>query len=234
MKERSARDYKEFLRGGRWFAGLPDALQEALLGAGRVRAVGGGARLFSRGDPPSGLYAVLDGTIRISGIAPSGKEALLVLLEPPNWFGEIAVFDGLPRTHDAVANGDAIVLHVPAPALQAILDGEPTFWRELGRLVAGKLRLAFTAIEDLAMLPIPMRLARRLVWMAEGYGERRRGRRRAVEVSQDELALMLATSRQTANQLLKELEAQGLVRLSYGEIEIVDLDGLRRVAALDD
>ena len=229
MAGRSARNYRELLRSGRWFAALPDDLQERLVDGAELRTVGARQRLFSRGDEADGLYAVLDGGIRVSGSSESGREALLTLLEPPAWFGEISIFDGAPRTHDAIAESEALVLHVPRPALDAILTAQPRYWRELGLLVTSKLRLAFIAMEDMALLPIAVRLARRLSLMAEGYGEREH-QRRTVEVSQEQLAQMLSTSRQTANQLLKDLEARGLIRLSYGTIEILDLDGLRRAA----
>jgi CRP-like cAMP-binding protein len=229
VERRTPRDYREFLRSGRWFAALPEALQDQLLDGALLRRFAPRQALFSRGDEPDGLYAVLDGGIRVSGSSESGREALLTMLGPPSWFGEISVFDAQPRTHDAIAETEALVLHVPRPALDAILEAEPRWWRDLGLLVTSKLRLAFTAMEDMALLPIGVRLARRLAMMAEGYGERDH-RSRTVEVSQEQLAMMLSTSRQTANQLLKELEAQGLVRLSRGHIEILDLDGLRRVA----
>jgi CRP-like cAMP-binding protein len=51
-----------------------------------------------------------------------------------------------------------------------------------------------------------------------------------LHLPQEQLALMLAISRQTTNQILKELEAQGIVRLTYGEIEILDLPRLRQAA----
>lgn len=226
MKSRNARDYAELLRSGRWFAGLDDGLQEALVEAALLLRLGAGERLFARGDAPSGLFAVVDGALRISGTAESGREALLTIVEPPSWFGEIAVFDGQPRTHDAVAEVESLVAHVPKAALDQILAAEPRRWRDLGLLMTSKLRLAFAAMEEMAVLPTAVRLARRLVYMAEGYGERAH-ERRTVEVSQDQLAMMLSTSRQTCNALLKELEARGLVRLSYGSIEILDLDGLR-------
>ena len=229
MKSRSARDYRELLRTGRWFAGLPDALQERLVDAALLRPLAARQPLFARGDEADGLYAVLDGDIRVSGSSESGREALLTLLQPPSWFGEISIFDGAPRTHDAIAESEALVLHVPRAALDAILETEPRWWRDLGLLVTSKLRLAFIAMEDMALLPIAVRLARRLTLMAEGYGEREH-RRRTVEVSQEQLAQMLSTSRQTANQLLKDLEARGLIRLAYGTIEILDLEGLRRAA----
>jgi CRP-like cAMP-binding protein len=228
---RSARDYLALLRSGRWFAGLPAELQTSLVDRALLRTLTPRQRLFSRGDEADGLYAMLDGALRVSGSSESGREALLTLLEPPTWFGEISIFDGAPRTHDAVAETEALVLHVPRPALDALLEAQPRWWRELGLLVTSKLRLAFTAMEDMALLPIAVRLARRLALMVEGYGEREH-ERRTVEVSQEQLAQMLSTSRQTANQLLKELEARGLIRLSYGTIEILDLDGLRRAAEL--
>jgi len=230
---RRARDYVELLRTGRWFAGLPDDLQARLVDAATLRTLAARQPLFARGDEADGLYAVVDGSIRVSGASESGREALLTLLEPPSWFGEISIFDGAPRTHDAVAESESLVVHVARPALDDILAAEPRWWRELGMLVTSKLRLAFTAMEDMALLPIAVRLARRLALMAEGYGERSL-RRRTVEVSQEQLAQMLSTSRQTANQLLKELEARGLIRLAYGTIEILDLEGLQRAAQLSD
>lgn len=231
MSRASARNYVELLRSGRWFAGLPDDLQQRLVDAAELRPLAARQRLFSRGDEADGLYAVLDGAVRVSGSSESGREALLTLLEPPSWFGEISIFDGAPRTHDAVAETEALVLHVPRAALDAILAAQPRYWRELGLLVTSKLRLAFVAMEDMALLPLAVRLARRLSLMAEGYGEREH-QRRTVEISQEQLAQMLSTSRQTANQLLKDLEARGLIRLSYGTIEILDLDGLRLAADL--
>lgn len=225
---RSARDYKKLLASGRWFAGLPPALQERLVEAAALRRLVAGERLFSRGDAPSGLYAVVDGAIRVRGLADGGREALLTLLEPPSWFGEIAVFDRQPRTHDAIADVESLVLHVPQPALDAMLAAEPAWWRELGLLVTAKLRLAFVAMEELAVVPTPTRLARRLLWMAEGYGER--PAHRTVEASQEQLALMVATSRQTANAILKDLESRGVIRIGYGSIEIVDFEALRAAA----
>lgn len=112
-----------------------------------------------------------------------------------------------------------------------MLEAEPAWWRELALLMSQKLRLAFIALEEMSLLPAPQRLARRLLMIAEGYGETS-GQRRVIHLAQEQLALMLAVSRQTTNQILKELEAQGVVHLNYGEIEILDLTGLRKAARL--
>ncbi|HDR9239577.1 TPA: Crp/Fnr family transcriptional regulator [Burkholderia vietnamiensis] len=216
-----------------WFAALPLALRAALLERAALRRLPAGHPLFRRGDPPCGLYAVLSGSITIGAVDAHGKEALLTVAEPVTWFGEIALFDGLARTHDAAALDDTLLLHVPQPALLAILDATPQYWREFALLMAQKLRLSFVSVESLSMMTAAQRLAARLAMIADGYGGVSVGRTR-VRLSQEKLAAMLSLTRQTTNQLLKALEADGAVRLHVGEIEIVDLDALRRASGLPD
>ncbi len=222
-------DLRDTLLQGQWFAALPPALQQALLTQGRLLSLEAGQRLFSRGDAPSGLYAVLKGAMRVGSVGADGREALLVLVEAPHWFGEIALFDGQPRTHDAVAEGASTLLHVSQAGLLALLDTHPAYWRDLALLMAHKVRLAFIALEEISLLPAAQRLARRLLLIAEDYGETL-GPRRIIHLSQEQLAAMLAISRQTANGVLKDLQARGIVRPTYGEIEILDLEELRKAA----
>lgn len=222
-------DLHAVLLQGQWFAGLPPALQQALLAQGRLLNLQAGQRLFSRGDAPGGLYAVLGGAMRVGSVDAQGKEALLAVVEAPHWFGEIALFDGQPRTHDAYAESTATLLHVPQAGVLALLEAQPAYWRDIALLMASKVRLAFILLEEMSLLPAAQRLARRLLLIAEDYGESQ-GPRRIIHLAQEQLAAMLAMSRQTANGLLKDLQARGIVRLTYGEIEILDLDGLRAAA----
>ncbi|WP_271410056.1 Crp/Fnr family transcriptional regulator [Pseudomonas sp. Q1-7] len=220
---------RDLLLTGQWFSQLPAALQDELLAMAQLRRLTPGQRLFRRGDPPCGLYAVLEGAIRVGSLSESGKEALLVLVEPPHWFGEISLFDGQPRTHDAFAEGQVSLLHLPQAALLVLLQQRPEHWRDVALLMSQKLRLTFIALEEMSLLPAPQRLARRLLMIAEGYGGST-GQRRNIHLAQEQLAMMLAISRQTTNQILKDLEAQGALRLNYGEIEILDPERLKRAA----
>lgn len=221
---------RALLLTGHWFSNLPVPLQDALLNAACPLQLAPGQRLFCRGDPPCGLYAVVEGAVRVGAVSRDGKEALLTLVEAPYWFGEISLFDGQPRTHDAYAEGATRLLHIPQAGLLVLLEREPRYWREFALLMSQKLRLAFIALEDMSLLPAAPRLARRLLLMAEGYGET--GERRSLHLAQEQLALMLALSRQTTNQILKELQARGVLRLTYGEIEILDLQLLRQAAGV--
>ncbi|RZU48245.1 CRP-like cAMP-binding protein [Fluviicoccus keumensis] len=220
--------HREAIAAGRWFGGLPAALQDALLEGAVLHALDTGQRLFARGDAFDGIYSVVRGALRTVGVNENGKEAMLAILEPCSWFGEIALFDGLARTHDVIADQPSLVLRVPKAALEAMLAANPGWWYWFGLLQSQKMRFAFIALEEAALLPAPIRVARRLVYMAEGYGEWQDRSRRVLPLPQDQLASMLSLSRQTINQVLRQLEGQGLVRLSYRELEILDLDGLRR------
>jgi len=80
-------------------------------------------------------------------------------------------------------------------------------------------------------MPAPARLAHRLLMIAEGYGEIEPARR-ILQLPQEQLALMLSLSRQTTNQILKDLQGQGILHLSYGEIEILDIERLRALTTI--
>ncbi|MFM0173877.1 Crp/Fnr family transcriptional regulator [Paraburkholderia sediminicola] len=214
-----------------WFRSAPAAMQAQLTEAGRVERLAAGQRLFTRGDSDDGLYCVLDGLVRIGAASSAGKEALLAVIEPVNWFGEIALFDNRPRTHDAYAERDSKLFHVPRAALAALLERTPAYWHLFGLLLTQKLRLAFDAIEEAALLPAAQRVARRLLLMAGGYGEPG-ALRRVLKVPQEDLAMMLALSRQTINQVLKQFETQGALKLGYAEIEITDVRKLGALAEL--
>ncbi|WP_176061305.1 Crp/Fnr family transcriptional regulator [Paraburkholderia sp. BCC1876] len=215
-----------------WFRSAPADMQAQLIEAGRVERLVAGQRLFTRGDSDDGLYCVLDGLVRIGAASSAGKEALLAVIEPVNWFGEIALFDNRPRTHNAYAERDSVLFHVTRAVLAAMLERSPAYWHVFGLLLTQKLRLAFDAIEEAALLPAAQRVARRLLLMAGGYGEPG-ALRRVLKVPQEDLAMMLALSRQTINQVLKQFETQGALKLGYAEIEIIDAKKLGALAELD-
>lgn len=218
--------YLAQLAASPWFGALPDDLRRDLLTHARLVRLTAGQVLFQRGDAPCGVYAVLDGALTVGAVDAQGREMLLTVAEPTTWFGEISLFDGLPRTHDAIAVSDARLLHLPQGPLRALLDREPRHWHPFAVLMAQKLRLSFLNVEALTALPAAQRLAGRLLLIADGYDGASAGRQR-IRLSQERLAALLSLSRQTANQLLKDLEARGIVRLRPGEIDIVDIERLR-------
>jgi CRP-like cAMP-binding protein len=121
------------------------------------------------------------------------------------------------------------LLHVPQDAMLAILDETPRGWHALAMLLTCRTRHAFDEIEASALLPAGGRVARKLLALAGGYGNHAL-MHRTVRVPQQQLAAMLALSRQTVNRSLEQLEAQGTIRLTRGGTELIDLDRLREIA----
>jgi CRP-like cAMP-binding protein len=226
--------YRAVLSTGRWFGQISQQLQDILLSNSIIQKVPRGHRLFSRGATPDGLYAVVDGAVRLMGISADGKEAIIMIAEPPTWFGAVSAFDGLPHTHNAIVNVNSILLNIPQGSFQSILVDQPSLYKELGLLIADQLRLAFLALEEYVHDPVIARLARRLIMISNSYGQLTDRRRIVVSLKQEELAFMLATSRQTINHLLKEMEGQKLISLTYGGITIEDLARLRLLGQCTD
>src|SRR5262245_25650919 len=81
-------------KSSEWFAALGPAFQQATLTSSRVMVLDPGEPVFHRGDPGDGIYCVLAGAVHFGAIAPSGRELIVALIEAPEWFGEIALFDG--------------------------------------------------------------------------------------------------------------------------------------------
>ncbi len=224
-------DDKRALARSRWFAGCEAELQEALRTLGHGLSLVDGELLFHRGQLSAGLCCVLSGALLVGRLQPDGTQSLLACIEGGQWFGEISLLDGLPRTHDVRSEGPSRLWLVPEVALVAWLDRHPRHWRSIARLACAKLRQSFEVLEDIARLPLEARLAKRLLQVAQGYGEQDltpagTAPPQRLRLPQEQLALMMGVSRQTVNKALKSLEAQGHIALRYGGIELLDLQAL--------
>lgn len=208
-----------------WFGSLPPARRDALLAEARPRSLAAGATIYAAGDPPNGLWAVTAGEVRLTGHPVAGHEVLALILRPGTWFGEVSTLDGGPRPHDATAFGPARVLTIPMAAFHRIAGEVPALYHDLGRLVCQHQRVALDFIAQTLALPLAARLARLLADRAHPQD--------GLRIRQEDVAAMLNVSRQTLNRHLARLAAAGVVRRSYGRIEVLDRTRLSRLAAGD-
>jgi CRP-like cAMP-binding protein len=209
-----------------WFRSIPDPFQDALLAHGRMRTLSAGEHLFMAESRGTGLYCVLNGAISVQARDRGGGAPVLIVLGPGHWFGELAMLDDHERTHDAVAMETCQVWQVQRAAIEAWLDAHPRHWREVARLLAGKLRVALEVIDSELRGTMTPRVAKRLRMLSMGWGWRDASPSPRLVLSQDVLARMLGGSRSSINKALQELQERGAVRLSYGVIEIADLQRL--------
>ncbi len=228
----AAQDYKLLLKKGQWFSQISPALQSRLLEEATVHKLMANQVVFSRGESFNGLFAVINGMVKIVGYGAndSGKESLLALLEAPEWFGELSFFDKQVRPYDAWAVADATILQLTPHALEAILKENSDYWREFSLLLIHKLRMTYAVIEHALVSPTISRLAYRLLMMVNNSAGSSPVARRVLTISQDQLAHFLAVSRQTTNQLLKSLEQQSVIKLHRNSIEVLDIQALEALS----
>jgi CRP-like cAMP-binding protein len=205
-----------------WFFALPPEVEAAFRSVAAPRHCRDGELVHGRGDAPDGLYHIVHGKVRVSGVTAGGRELLLTLLEPGSWFGEISLLDGLPRTHDAHAVGDTELHVVSRPAFDALVAARPALLSDLMRLLCARLRLALSALEDAMLLPLPARLAKRLLGAPVGASG-------GLDLPQEQLARLVATSRQTISGIVKAWERRGWVSVSYGHIVVRDRAALAQL-----
>lgn len=217
-----------------WFKSLPADAAQHLLRESVVRHLQAGQMLFLRGDVFDGIYCVLEGGLRLTGIAPDGKENLFSVISPPTWFGEIAFFDGLPRTHDAQAVGNTTLLHVSPARLQALVGADPQWAYRLAVLMAQKTRLLFFALEASSRLDRQAKLARAIVMMiTQGWTSVPDLGPTSTPLNQGSLAEMLGMTRQTVAAGLKALQDEGILSLGYRRVSVLDWPRLCQAAQLD-
>jgi CRP/FNR family cyclic AMP-dependent transcriptional regulator len=217
-----------------WFGALPLAERRSVLKASERLRVAPGEMLFRQGDavsPGTGaFYGLISGAIKASSLREDGKEAILAVLEAGNWFGEISLIDGQPRTHDATALGAAEVLALPRAAFDELML-RPPFAQAVCRMLAARVRSLYGMVEDATLRSTRARVARRLLLLARGDATHAAQARPAVPISQEALAMMLGITRQTLSKELKALVAAKAVVLGYGRIEIASVAALERQGA---
>ncbi|MDI4631737.1 Crp/Fnr family transcriptional regulator [Pelomonas sp. V22] len=218
---------------GSWFSKLSPALRNDILSRASVRRLGDDALLSCRGEPAEEWCGVAKGAVRISSVSLSGKQITLTYVEPGTWFGDISLFDGLPRTHDATAHGDTTLLVVRKPDFKDLLSKHAELYEALLRLNCRRLRLMFDVVEDLNTRPLASRLAKQILLLARSYGvpQGEEEIRIGLQLAQEDLAQMLGASRQRVNQELKGFERDGAVRVEPTRLVVLSKDKLLAIAS---
>jgi len=193
------------------------------------RSVRAGAHIFSKGGQPSGWFGVLEGEVAVVTSSASGSEIVLTILDPGDWFGEVAILAGAPNSHDAIARGNCEVAFIPTSGFRQLLAQQPELYGRFVTLLAQRVRMLVDIVEDFTTLPMAARLAKRVLAMTDSQAMGsvvRRGR-----ISQEEYALLVGATRQSVNQELRRWEKAGWIRIGYGGVEVIDREALKREIA---
>lgn len=201
---------------------LRDDLRAALEEAEVLVRYRDGELIQARGDKTPGLRIVRTGAVRAGNVGADGKWVQLGLFGPGQTFGEMTLFAGLPRTFDIYASGPTTIGHIDEARMERLLENHPDLARVFLRTLSTQLHAALELVEDLRRLPVAIHVAKLISTMVKTESGKA-----ILEVTQTSLAETLGVTRVPVARALECLEKDGLIRHTYGRIEVPDAAALR-------
>ena len=206
------------------FAKLDDAEVAQLADRMRTRSFKRGEALFRKDDPGMHLYVVLAGAVKIALPGEFGQEALVSIMRAGDFFGELALFDGSPRSASATALEDTRAALLARDDFLAFLESHPSSVRVVLDALAKTIRRLSDRVEDLIFLDVPSRVAKYLLDLAQADGTAKL----ELTLTQDELAAFIGASRVSVNRVLGDLERREIIEIRRRHIVIVDAERLAK------
>lgn len=201
----------------------------ALAGLASVRSLRPGERAGSEGAGAQAVCLVLGGCLRISSVSGEGREFVYEMLGPGAFHGLGNVLRASVQEAQAHAAGRASVATIEAKGLRRMLGERPHLWPSIMAILQGRVVTALSLLRGQGA-SLRQRIAHRLLAQALSCGKALAGGRPVLRLSQADLAQMLGASRSRVNKALADLEGMGLLRAGYRTIELLQPDGLRRLA----
>lgn len=209
------------------YFGVLDACQLESLAAQLVRRLfQAGEIIFLEDEVSQGLWLVEEGAVKVYKLNPEGREHILHLRGPGDWFNDIPALDGGPNPASAAALTNTFACLLPADALAEAIRSNPALAQAMIKQLAWRVRSMVRQIEDLALCSVPARLARFLLSQSEN------GSADAPGVTRAAIASHLATTPETVSRALRLLEDAGAIRFDRQHIVIVCEKLLRQLAIL--
>ncbi len=213
-----------------WLGHTPLSFRRAVLERCLREQFKAGTQVYSIGDEPGGMFGIVSGGLGVS-IAPGERGPYIAhFAMPGTWFGEAAAITRQPRRVGLIATRDSELLHLPLNAIDEIVGKDPSAWRFFALVTIGFLDLAVGGIDDLMIRDHIKRFVAILLRMGDCRYFNARGEGPIeVDVNHEDLAHMANVARTTAGAILRKLEAEGHLALSYRRISILAPDTLRKM-----
>ena len=221
----------EFLKHIPLFEHLHTEDRQRLAGSIKDYSLKKGEILFHKGSAGDALYIIKQGKIKISLLSNVGTEVVLAIFSEGDFFGEMALLDGMPRSADAMAIEPTDLLVLDRQDFIAFLMNKKNAVQAVLQSLSQRLRHTDDLLEDTCFLQISARFAKKLVELAATHG-RQEGDKVCIDLTltQQDLASMVGTTRESINKELRTLREKGLVSIQDNVIGINDLERLKRRA----
>jgi len=220
------RSLDEMLALSSWTKELPAEQLDRVRAAISVREFAAGACICRKGDPANAWLGVVDGLVKIHSLSPVGKSVTFAGIPAGGWFAEGSVLRGQPFKYDTVALRDSRIALMPEATFHWLLDTSIPFNRFLLKQLNERLGQFIGMVEHDRLLDPDARVARSLAALFNPHLYPDSDPH--IQISQEELGYLAGASRQRVNRSLQVLGKAGLIKVDYGLVTVLDLDGLQR------
>ena len=187
--------------------------------------------VFSEGEPGDTLYIITAGKVKIGRKSVDGRDSLITLMGPSDMFGELAIFDPGPRTSTVTALTEVKAVVMSRSVLRSWIADRPEIAEQLLRVLARRLRRTNDNLSDLIFTDVPGRVAKQLLYLAQRFGSRDGNALRVDhELTQEEIAQLVGSSRETVNKALSDFAQRGWIRVQGRTILIDNAERLAKRA----
>jgi CRP/FNR family transcriptional regulator, cyclic AMP receptor protein len=188
-----------------------------------------GETIFHQGSVGSTLYIIMTGQVRIYTNSQAGQELTVTIFRNGDFFGEMALLDNRPRAASAVAMCKTTALTLHRAAFLHTINDCPPIAVSILEVLAARIRHSNLMAEQLASLSASQRVVRQLLDLAACYGVADGAAIRIdLHLTQDDLASLSGTTRETVNRVLASLRDQGLIRVRRAQVSVLNLSQLEQ------
>lgn len=185
--------------------------------------------VFHEGDYGDALYIIKNGRIKISKVAIDGREKTLSILKTGDFFGEMAIFDNMPRsaTSEAMDN-DVKLLSISKTDFERVVFENPSIALGIMKDLTRRIRQINEQVQDLAFKDVHGRVASTIynLLKAERDASKDGSKIKSLRMTHQDLANMVGSSRETVTRALNRLQDEGIISISHQQIAINDIDKL--------
>jgi CRP-like cAMP-binding protein len=216
--------------------GLDPALAKHVASVTRQIQLANDEILFFEGDESDGLYAILDGAVRVSVVSDEGEERILTILCAGDIVGELGLIDGGRRSARVTAARPTRLAFVPKSGFERVADSNPAIYRHMLRLVGDRLREANIVRRAQDFLPLQGRVAQTMLRLATAFGRPVDGGRTLIhhKITHASIASMVGVARENVSRTLSVWQRDKLISRISGYYCIEDAAALHRMAHSED
>ena len=213
------------LRSHGWFSQRSEETQKRLAGIARLRSFDTNEPIYLSGQAPNGVFGLVQGSTNAAFPRNDGEEYIAHHSGAGSWIGDLALFADAPRLVSLHAAEPTVMVQLQPQGILRLVKEDPRLHADFYALSYENFRTALSVIANLAIVSIDKRVADRLLLEtkarpnADGW----------IQVSQPDLAQLLAVSLPTLRRTIGRLVQAGLVEQGYGRIKVLDRKGLQDI-----